>query len=255
MNKNKEFFNKTIVIGILILFIETGIVSTISGYHNNTLDTISLTFYIFDTSGTIKFKKDILNNIAEEIYQMFEDLKNRITGDPFSDETQTLKNDFVEILDANGFITQGLSKDDVFSLLNPRWLQRIGNNNSFAKVNIPHSKISTFVDNFIPGPFSHSGSAFFCSIAGYGYGILFSPIMLPRPRLASLWTSYIGAKFSAANLFTGRGFIASGPQFGITLGFIGIGLSITFPGEPASFGFVGYALSTFVQAENIETFP
>jgi len=251
---SNKLYNKFILIGILVLLIGIGIIPAFAG-NNNSQEISSLTFYTFDRTGTRKCKVELPTVVVEDISFLFEELKNKITSDPFSDETKFLKNDFVEILDANGFITQGLSKDDVFSLLNPRWLQRIGNNNPFAKVNIPHSKISTFVDNFIPGPFSHSGSAFFCSMAGGGSGMLFPPIMLPRPRLVTVWVAYLDAVSIASNLYTGYGFAAGGPQFGMALGFWGVGLSFAYPGEPAVFGFGGYALAASVMAEYVEHYP
>jgi len=252
MNKKRDLLNKTLVIGISIIFFGAGIIPTISGHNNNNQDTISLTFYTFDMTGTKKCKVELPSVDAEEISNIFEELKNKIINNPYSDETQSLKNDFVEILDNNGLISKKISKDYVQSLLNPKWLQNIIENNLFAK---QYSIGSRIKNDIVPRPLEESGSAFLCSIVGEGYGLLFSPIMLPRPRLATIWSSYIGAKFGAANLITGHGFIAEGPQLGVALGFIGIGLSFAFPGEAASFGFGGYALSTFVRAENIETYP
>ncbi len=248
----KKFIRTTLVIGILVLFIGAGIVPTIIGDYNNEQDTTSLTFYTFNKTGTKECKVELPTEIAEEISIMFEALKNKITNGPVSDETLTLKNDFVEILDTYGLIPPKLSKDYVFSLLNPRWLRHAGSNNPFIKDRDLNPGIRNGV---LPGPFANTGSAFFCSIAGGGYGLLFTPIMFPRPRLATIWSSYIDAHSGAANLLTGRGFIASGSQFGIALGFMGIGLSFAFPGEPASFGFGGYALSAFVGAEDVETYP
>jgi len=251
MNKKKDLLNKTLVLVILVLFIGVGIFPTISGDYNNE-DTISLTFFTFDRAGTKKCKVELLSVVVDEISGLFEELKNKITSNPFSDETKVLKDDFVEIIDSYGLIPRGLSKDNIFSLLNPEWNRRVGNNNLFLKSGIPRS---TFINDIFPMQSSISGFAFLCSIAGGGGGMLFPPIMFPRPRLATIWASYIDAVTIASNLYTGHGFIAEGPQFGMALGFWGVGLSFAYPGEPAIFGFGGYALAAYAAAEYVETYP
>ncbi len=255
MDKKSGLLNKTLVIGILVLLIGAGIIPTISGDYNNNQDTFSLTFYTFDKTGTKKCKVEISTDSANIISDMFEELKYKITSDPTSDETKSLKNDFVEILDSYGLIPQGLSKDYVFSLLNPRWLRNTGNNNPFTKDSVPSSRVSTVRNGILPGPYSHTGSAAFCSLAGGGGGFIFPPVMLPRPRLATVWAAYLGGVITAANLFTGHGFVAYGAQFGVALGFMGIGLSFAYPGEPSVFGFGGYALLAMVGAEDVESYP
>jgi len=249
MNYNK--FNKIILLVLLVLFIGTFIAPIIKGNNNETQDTLSLTFYTFDKNRTKKCKVELPTTIADEIFTMFDKLKNKIIYNPNNDETNTLKKDFIDILEANGLISPALSKRYVLSLLNPRWLQRVGNNNPIAKDIVPCSKNGNYA---LPMQ-SNTGSAYLCSIAGGGYGIIFPNIMLPRPRLITLWTAYIDAETNAVNLYTGHGFTATGAQIGISLGFIGIGLSFAFPGEPSVFGFGGYALSAFVKGENVEINP
>jgi hypothetical protein len=236
MEKMNNIINRTLVIGILGLFVGTCLVPSITGDYNSEQDTSKLTFYTFDRAGTKKIKAELSTDVAKDISELFDELKEKIISDPNSDETQILKNEFVEMLDTNGLISEKIPKDYVFSLLKPRWQQ-----NSGKKV--------------LPGPFSHTGSSFICSIAGGGYGLLFIPIMIPRPRLATVWSSVIDAQSMAANLLTGWGFVASGPQFGIALGFMGIGISFAIPGEPASFGFGGYALAAFVGGDDVDNYP
>lgn len=236
MNKGKIRIYKTLVIGILFLFIGTGTIPSFALENNNENEKTLLTFYTFDRTKTRECKAELSKDTAEEISVLFEEIKEKIMNNPSSGETQELKNDFVEILDENGLISKDISKDYIISLLKPRW-----NVNTIKKV--------------LPGPFSNSGSAFICSVAGSGYGLIFLPLMLPRPRFTTIWTSVIDAKSMAANLLTGWGFVATGNQLGMALGFLGVGLSFAFPGEPASFGFVGYALAAFVKADNIETYP
>jgi len=243
MKKKKDLQNKILVIGILFLFMGTVIVPTISGFNNKSKDISILTFYTFDKTGTKKYKIELPTLVVEDISRMFDKLKNKITLDPYSNETQSLKKDFVETVDAYGLLSSGVSKEYVISLLNPRWNKGIGDLSPFSKNSIN------------PRQSSASGSAFFCSMAGGGNGMLFPPIILPRPRLVTVWTAFLDAISIASNIYTGHGFEAGGSQIGTAFGFWGIGLSFAFPGEPAYFGFGGYALAAFVIAEEIETYP
>ena len=247
--------NRILVILLLVLFIGTSIIPSISGDYNSKKDTLSLTFYTFNKTGTKKCKVEISTDAANSISNRFEELKNKITNDPVSIETKTLKNNFVELLDRYNLIPHGLSKDYVSSVLNPRWLQQIRNNDLLTNHIIPCSRASAVKNDVLPMQSSKSGSALLCSMAGSGKGLIFTPIMLPRPRLVTLWSAHSSAVSTAANLYTGHGFEASGGQTGIALGFWGIGLSFALPGEPAFFSFGGYALLTLVKADNIETYP
>jgi hypothetical protein len=236
MIKKKNMFKKTLVIGMLILFIGTSSLQAIAEDYDKNQDTSKLTFYTFDKTGTKKGKAELPNEIAIDISNKFEELKDKIINNPNSEVTKILKDDFVEMLDIYKLIPNEVSKDYVASLLNPQLVISTGKNT-------PHRA------------FAHTGTAFICSIAGGGNGLLFSPIMLPRPRITTFWTSVIDARTMAANLLTGFGFIANGPQVGIALGFMGIGISFAFPGEPASFGFGGYALAAFVGADDVDSYP
>jgi hypothetical protein len=244
MKKKNKIFNKAIVLGLFISFIGIGFLPSVAVGNKSKQGLSTVTFYTFDKTSTKKCKVELPTVVVEDISRLFESLKKGITNDPFSAETESLKNDFVEILDKNNVFPRSLTKDDVISLLNPWW-------NSWCEDNNPFSR-----DKVLPAQYSHRGSAFLCSIAGGGGGLMFPPIMLPRPRLATVWavyTSYAGTV--ASNLYTGHGFAAIGPQFGMALGFWGIGLSFAVPGEPAIFGFGGYALAAWVMADYVENYP
>jgi hypothetical protein len=230
-----RLFNKYLVIGIFLLLIGASVLPSIGGI-NNIDDKSIITLYTYNRDGINKCEVELSKDISEEISVMFDELKNKIISDPHSNETQELKNDFVEILDIYELIPNEISKDYVISLLNPKWAEKPRNSPL--------------------GPFSHTGSSFLCSIAGEGGGFLLPPVMLPRPRLAAIWASIFEYSFSiAANLYTGDGFAAAGPQFGIALGFMGIGLSFAVPGQTSVFGFGGYALAAFVGAKYVENYP
>jgi len=238
-----------------VLLIGAVTIPVVSSNLSNKKDVSSLTFYTFSRSGTRKCKVELDSVVAEEISDMFKDLKNSIICASKIDSTQKLKVDFVDLLDTNGLIPVGLSRDYVFSLLSPRWLNWFGGNSPFVRNSYLSSLGSSLKNSYAPGAFPHTGSAFFCSLAGGGFGLMFPPVMIPRPRIATVWSSFLSADTIAANLYTGHGFSASGSQFGVAFGFLGVGLSFSIPGEPAYFGFGGYALYTMVGAEEITTYP
>ena len=254
MNKH-IILNKTLVIAIFILFIGAGFSSVIGSDFNSEQDVSSLTFYAFSRTGTRKCKVELESDVIEEISVMFEDLKNKLTCDPMSDSTQRLKVDFVDLLDVNNLIPEDLSRDYVFSLLNPSWLKWIVSDSPFLRNGFFNSLGSRFGKIFNLDSFSHTGFSAFCSIAGGGSGLQFPPIIIPRPRFVHFWAAYIDAYTTAANLITGRGFVADGPQFGLNLGFMGVGLTWAIPGEPAYFGFGGYSLFSMVGAEEVVDYP
>jgi hypothetical protein len=59
--------NKALIIVILVLFIGTNIIPSISGDYNNKKDTSSLIFYTFDRSGTKECIVEISTNTANSI--------------------------------------------------------------------------------------------------------------------------------------------------------------------------------------------
>jgi len=206
---------KTLVIAIFVLFIVAGITPVIGEDFSNEQDVSSLTFYTFGRTGTKKCEVELPSDVVGDISEMFKDLKHKITSEPSSDTTQQLKNDFLDLIDSYGLITNGLSKDYVFSLLNPSWLKWIDGDNPFLRNGFFTSLVSRLSKNFNLDSYSHTSSAAFCSIAGAGSGLQFPPIMIPRPRFIHFWAAYIDAYVTAANLLTGHGFAAGGPQFGL----------------------------------------
>jgi len=251
MKKSNKLYNKAIVIGLFIVFVGMGFLSSVVVGTNNEQDLSTVTFYTFDRTGTKKCKTDLSTDVAEEIFDLFDEVKDKIISNPYSKETNYLKNDLVEMLEKHGLISGKISKDYAYSLLEPRW-----NRNSGESSPLVNCRGCLFRNRVLPGPFANTGSSFFCSMAGGGSGVLFPPIMMPRPRLATVWSAYLDDAISiASNLYTGHGFAAMGSQLGIAIGFWGIGLSFAVPGEPAFFGFGGYSLAAFVGADEIETYP
>ncbi len=233
------------------------------------LDLSPCTFYTFDKTGSKECSIDLSNYIAEEIASMIEDLKYKIVNEPLSEETKSLKSDFVDLLEEYGLLPVGMSKDSVLSLLNPSWLHwfedRSGLNmktsdfmsfhnvfnrmRSLQRFFVTQEVIDLF--NSLPGPSSASAMLFFCSMASGGNGIPIPLFLLPRPRGFVLWSGSEGCGTNANSLLSKRVFIAGGTQNGFALGFIGVGLTYSLFGE-TFYAFIGYSTFTFVNAKSIQ---
>lgn len=340
----KNLLRRSIICGIIILFVGASVLPSISGnigkissfkdagkeitdddsrtsgQTSSSLskitiqDSASLTFYTFDGPGMQKQDVVLPSDDATNVYDMFEELRYEITHHPVCEETQTLKQEFVDMLDANGLIPGGLSKTYILSLLNPLWFQWINNDDaasnefsssanmlsSTAAANSQFNQLQTYnsqkpvkytygsssttgitgkteinrdnanlsiknvekiYDRFerqnnglLSTPYGERASALFCSMTSGGSGLVFPPILLPRPRIVMVWRGY-PTTTSVAELSTGNGFVATGDQQGLAVGFLGIGIMFALPGVPAFYGFVGYALFTTVDAESIEYYP
>jgi hypothetical protein len=182
------------------------------------------------------------------INNVFNELKYAMSRDPLSKNTQTLKMKFVNLLDENGLMPEGMSKIDLALSLNPFLF---GEAQKAGKAGYSKEALSKSIPSTVP--YANSGTSIFCSIGSSGSGIVFPFVMLPRPRIVTIWQASDAAT-TVANMFTQQGFIAGGAQSGVSVGFIGIGLAFVFPGE-AVYGFVGYSLLTTVNADFMENYP
>ena len=89
--------------------------------NNDSLETLPLTLYTFDKTGSKECKVNLSNDIIEDIIGKLEKLKNQTINNPLSEETKDLKIEFVDTLDTFCLIPKGMTKGDVLSLLNPKW--------------------------------------------------------------------------------------------------------------------------------------
>lgn len=285
--KNK-IFCKSLVIGIIILFIGAGVATGISGkiYRNDieekNLNILSnqnvclLNFCIFDKTWEKQKNVNLPVEAAKNINDKLDELRYMIIYKPRSDETQNLIKEFVDLLDTNGLIPAGLSKDYVISLLNQPWLknkQKTPETKTILSKNYISSIIekilylqqifkssfgktvpNIFDKNNIKSPSSQTNATVsFCKISSAGSGTTFPPFLMPRPRAIAIWSAF-DAQTMIAELLTAKFLVAQGAQTGTMLGFIGIGISYSFPGE-IFYGFMGYALSTKVSADYIQFLP
>jgi len=281
-------FRKSLVLGIIILFVGASIAPVIGGKINalevdeKTLNNSStnpsqsmslLTFHTFGETGEKQCDVNLPTEVASDIYDRLEELKYMIVYEPKSKETQALKNEFVEILAVNGLIPAGLSKDYVLSLLNPSWLNKkqitpntrtryslyksfesgISEKIFYILQNFKNCFGKTVLENTLITPPSVFVMSWFCSIASGGSGVILPLFLLPRPRAIALWSSPF-AETVVGEFFAARGFVASGEQSGSMLGFMGIGLTYAFPGGTV-YGFAGYTVNVMISAQQIEFYP
>jgi hypothetical protein len=277
---NKNLFGKKLFIIIITLFITASLVPIISGISINNVvnvnelnknqDTSPITFYTFDKTRSKVCSIDLSDDVVEEIVDMIEDLKYKLINEPFSDETKSLKSDFVELLAVYGLLPAGMSRDKVLSLLNPFWLSwfdmgtgLMSKSSIFTSVNnvfnglgfLKRFFLSPGIVDFLggnPRP-GVSASSLFCSVASGGQGIPFPLFLLPRPRGFVVWGGREICGTNVGNLLSGRGFIAVGPQNGVALGFLGVGLTYSAFGS-TYYAFIGYSTFVYVNAYSIDWF-
>jgi Domain of unknown function (DUF2341) len=194
-----------------------------------------LTCYLVGKTGGCTQNVPLSSDEATMLFERLKELNSEMTLYPLSEKTRDLKIAFVDLLDEKGLLPNKASKETYLSLLNSQSVDRIQNREKTSSL-----------------PFLNRGTTVFCSMGGEGSGLLIPLFLLPRPRITMLW---LGNGLSmATNMLTGRGYVAEGMQTGLTLGFMGIGLSYSLPGA-SLFGFIGYALLATTTAEHVEHYP
>lgn len=258
-----KFYRKTLVFGLTILFIFGAILPSINGELSriNTQNKIiknqdisSLTFYTFDKTGSKQQNVNLSKDISEEITNKIEELKYQTINNPLSEKTRILKQDFIETLDTFGLIPDGLTKDYVLSLINPKWQNWFNNKPNPNFKEALYSSLKPFLNI----PFFKNNNALLvdwnilCNMASGGAGIPLPLFMLPRPRGIALWFSSSGITYTSS-LLIGKNFVAYGSQQGMAIGFVGVGLTGSFYGM-TGYIFLGYAAYTMMQAEAFESY-
>jgi len=227
--------------GVVALLLLSGFVSGIVSTSQSTTTDISqqknavknndavITCYV----GGIPLSQAISYESGTYLKQLFSALVSANAHDPCSAETQHLQQQILRYAEQQGLLPAGMSADKVLSQLD-KWSQ------NFAPQNIGGG---------LPVSNAGTGRELFCNFVSTGEGSAFPIIILPRfipivmapiPRLFVGWKTPSGIT-SCGGLRSGTGFIASGQQQGLALGFWGIGFSIFLPPIMA-YGMFGYAL-------------
>jgi hypothetical protein len=253
----KPIRKKGIIIGIIFLFlcanIATGIKKNTQDTQsqlfvsikdtNETHDTVPITVSIYKKTGITQQTIDVTVEDATKMLELFTTLRNSMADELSSNITKHLQHDFLNLLRENDAIPEGVTSEELLSLMQPPAL--------------PFKHLPTGVL-----PFQNKASEWFCNFATFGEGAAFPIIILPRfipiiltpiPRVFIYWSTDKGIT-SVGGLLSGTGFLAGGQQKGIALGFWGIGFSIFLP-PVRSYGIFGYALYTRVAAEQFEFYP
>jgi len=254
MTKNFTL-KKSLTVGIIIIFICSSFVSSISGYSekSNQLEMDGDATYespedvvvacsTFGLPGKPIHERSIPLNDAEVLYEKIQELQHEVARDPFSDNVHHIQREIITIAKEHTLLPKGVSTDEILSRLNP-----------IKRTNQPQLPFPR-----APGRASET----FCNYISTGSGSALPIIILPRlipilltpiPRLFVRWSTYEGWT-SCGGMRSGKGFIATGAQRGIALGFWGIGFSIFIPPVMA-YGLFGYALYASVNAEDISYWP
>lgn len=252
----EPWMTKGIVIGIIFLFLAGMFVpcsqSQQNNNHNNSfaknkqsdsiIQTGKIICYTFGAMHGSKKSVTLPQSDIDKILRVFRELKDQMMFHPVDEHTQQLKEEFIELLTNYKLIPKSISPNQYHLLLNPPWLSKIRKDSRL----VPIESCSTSTD-------INTAAALFCSIAGEGVGFLFPFIMLPRPRLFMTWSALDGSTIVGKLLSIG-GFAAGGAQFGVSLGFWGIGLAFAFPYGNV-YGFIGYSLFATVTGQYIERYP
>jgi hypothetical protein len=250
----KFVMNIFLAAGVVTLLLFSGCASGIINTSQSTTTDISqqknavtnndavITCYV----GGIPHSQMISYASGTYLKELFSALASANARDPCSAETQHLQQQILLYAEQQGLLPAGTSADTIFEQLGKR-------NQNFASQNI---------GGVLPVTNAGTGREMFCNFVSTGEGSAFPIIILPRfiplimspiPRLFVGWKTPLGIT-SCGGLRSGTGFIASGEQQGLALGFWGIGFSIFLPPVMA-YGMFGYALFAKVSAEEMEYWP
>lgn len=241
----KKRVNIFLAFGVVMLFLMSSMDSGIGGFIQTKRQDSSVKKSLSTNNGVIAscviggvpMKKRISVESCRCLQQLFSALVEANAHDPCGEGTRLLKVRFIELLADSGLVSHDLSVKDLCSLIEPPW-SRDALAQRRAHLMSPRSSGD-----------QNNATLLFCSMAGDGWGFVFPPFLLPRPRVFMQWRGFYpnSSVVSVAEMATGRGVIARGTQVGTAYGFIGIGFAFAVPGSPAEFGFLGYSLMTKVQ--------
>ena len=206
-------------------------------------DIVSVNFYYMGIDEQNIKEIELSKKEVEAIFNKIQKYSIKIASDSSSIEAKYLKNEIFEIADEKGLLSENIFNElltqDNSELFKPK-------NQKISPIIIPQNRASALLCNFAT---TGEGSQFPIII----FPRLIPILLVPIPRIFLKWSAIEGVT-SCGSLLTGKGFIATGQQNGLSLGFWGIGFSVFLP-PIMQYGFIGYAILSTVTADNIELWP
>jgi len=255
--KGRNVWKSGLVFGVVVLFLMSSFLPGLTHLASATntsipareekkinVNTAEITCYTIGLQGAQSIQKTTVSTTeAEWVITTLQSLKHETARNPQSEKIKNLQYELLTFSDTHHLLPAGISATTVQEQL----------------------KMAPFVSykHRISSPLIQGkASEWFCNFATFGDGSTLPIIILPRfipflvtpiPRAFISWSTPDGIT-SVGGLISRTGFLASGQQKGIALGFWGIGFSIFLP-PIMSYGIFGYALFTRVTAEQFEFWP
>ena len=209
----------------------------LSSLNTPSRNTCTVTIYLLENKQYTTNSMILSTEDAYQLYEVFTNVNDAQTNAPFSDVHQQQQKQLRQQLDHVGLVST-----NAYTIYD-----RMVSLQFFLKGLFTASLRAPLL-------LKSNMTAFICSIGSQGIGLVFPPILLPRPRLMNLWAGFSDASTSVISFLPFGGFMARGKQTGVAVGFIGIGASFAFPSAPL-YVLIGYAAMIRISAESIETFP
>lgn len=252
-------FLKSVTFGLLFLLIITSFSPIITANHNEDQNKESLSFLtqlddIEQATVTCYASgfqnpdiKQQQNLSAEEIRILFmklAELNSLITKQAPNDNISRLQTEIINFAKQNELLPQDFQLPRVPSL--PQSSLHMQKTIPPKQVDSLGFRQSQFICNFISFGSGSTGPFFV-------FPRLVPILLFPIPRLLFMWSAEEGFT-SCGGLIRMLGFIATGKQDGIALGFWGVGFSVFLP-PTMVYGVFGYTLFVSVSAEDFIGYP
>jgi hypothetical protein len=220
-------YQKVILLSLVLILVFSSFANSLNITKEN-VKNVNAKIYFFKSDGLTTYKEEINYEDGSKLIDLLQN----------SDDYSLNVNAIINQINNLDCISNDFSDEELFSLLTPP---------DYYK-SLIHQK-----ENVL----SATGTSFFCSIISGGSGKITPIVLLPRPRIFLSWKGYEDndlAITTVGGLVSNRGFIASGSQNGLALGFIGFGITYGTPFGNV-YGFTGYSLYSRVSADDIEFYP
>lgn len=255
----RNIFLKSVMFGLLFLLIGTSFSPIITANHNEDqnedplsfltqLDDIEQATVTCYASGVqnpcIKQQQNLSAEEIKILFMKLKELNSLISKQSPTDNISRLQTEIINFAKQNDLLPQDFQLSRVPSLPQPSLYPQ--KTTPPKQLDLLGFRKSQFVCNFISFGSGSTGPFFV-------FPRLVPILLFPIPRLLFMWSAEEGFT-SCGGLIRMLGFIATGKQNGIALGFWGIGFSVALPPVWA-YGVFGYTLFVSVSAEDFIGYP